>query len=93
MSIESAVKMMKQIDEVEELTVLVDAREAARRVYATMQDFAHATGNPLFLDYMRIIAKAGQTINDDIGAWAKRQEQLHASGIGQADEDGGLNGY
>lgn len=79
MSLETVVKTIEQIDQVEELTVLLDARESARRIFAALQDMHAATGNPLYADYMEIVARAGKTLNDDIKAWAEKQAALHAS--------------
>jgi len=72
-------RKVEQIDGIAELDTLLQAREGLRRVFGFLQDAYHATGNPLWLDYQRIIAGAGEECNKDLQAWIKRAMDLHGS--------------
>lgn len=77
MSLEKAARMMKQIDEIEKLTDLVLARRDARLIYEALRDAFQSTRNPLFHEYMEIVALSGDTINADIAVWFSNQANLH----------------
>lgn len=67
-----------QIQEIDELATLLQARDALRSVYSDMQTMWLATNNPLWFQYLRQLAGAGQELNKDIKRWYERQATLHA---------------
>jgi hypothetical protein len=57
---------LSQIEHIEDLDVLLDARERLRRAFTYLTDAFNTTGNPVFLDYRDQVMGAGQMVNEDI---------------------------
>lgn len=78
----STLSDMLQITNVHELDDLLTTREHLRRLYATLQDAAAATSNPLYSSYLARVARMGDRINARIQDWFDRQAMQH----GEYDE-------
>lgn len=92
MDINRLFQQLQYIEHIEELDVLLDARDRLRRQFAYFTDAFNTTGNPAFLDYRDSIMGAGQMVNDDIQRITKLIAQTKGStrfdGVGKPHGEG-----
>jgi len=66
MDVDKLFAKIQSVSHIEELDILLDARERLRRQFAYFTDAFNTTGNPVFLDYRDQILGAGNWVNEDI---------------------------
>lgn len=73
------------------LSQLLEEREGLRRVYATLQDAHHVTGNSAFFQLAGLCAAAGADVNNDIAILLRKVNAEHAgddfNGVGQPHDE------